>query len=196
MPEAQSFKPEKSSPLDGLPGVHGGIRLEERRFVGKVNLRGGADDTGFVEAVTTVIGCAPPIEPNTVSTTTDVTVFWLGPDEWQIHCAEDAQHELISDLRNRMNGRHAAVVDVSDYYVVMRLSGSRVFEILSKAVSFDLHPRAFPTGACAQTVFGHATVLLHKVDDAVVDLQVRWTFAEYVWSFIVDGTLEYRGTSA
>lgn len=196
MPESRTFQPTKTSPLDGLPGPRGGITLVERRFVGKVNLRGDASDPAFTEAVKDVLGCAPPTEPNTTATTADHTVFWLGPDEWQIHCPEDGQYALIARLRDALDGRHAAVVDVSDYYVVMRLSGGKALEVLSKGTSLDLHPRAFAVGRCAQTVFGHATVLLHKVEDQVVDLQVRWSFAGYVWAYIVDGAREYDGTSA
>lgn len=195
MPDAR-FKPVKTSPLEGLPGCHGGITLTERPFVGKVNLRGEAGDAAFVDAVSGVTGCAPPVEPNTVASAGAHSVFWLGPDEWQIHCGEDGQRDLVTRLRDALSDQHAAVVDVSDYYVVMRLAGGRTREVLSKGTSLDLHPRAFPPGRCAQTLFGHATVLLHKLDESTVDLQVRWSFAEYTWSYIVDATLEYRGSPA
>lgn len=195
MPDAAS-EPAKTSPLDDLPGCHGGIKLTERRFVGKVNVRGDAADAGFTEAVKSVVGSAPPTNPNTVASAADYTVFWLGPDEWQIHCGEDRQRDLVSGLREVLKDKHAAVVDVSDYYVVMRLAGKKALEVLSKGTPLDLHPRVFPPDRCAQTVFGHATVLLHKLDEETVDLQVRWSFAEYVWFFIVDGTLEYRSSPA
>lgn len=192
MPEFDNFSPVKASPLAGLPGPAGGITLEERAFLGKVNLRGDAGDEAFMTAVRDVLDCTPPVEPNTVARGGERAVFWLGPDEWQIHCPEDAQQDLVKRLRSALAGRHSAVVDVSDYYVVMRLSGPKVLEVLAKGTPLDLHPRAFPTGSCAQTRFGHATVLLHKTADDVVDLQVRWSFAEYVWSYILDGTLEYQ----
>lgn len=192
MPDSSSFTPVKTGPLAGLPGPADGITLQERPFLGKVNLRGDAGSGVFTTAVHGVLGCVPPAEPNTVAGSDDCTVFWLGPDEWRIQCAEDAQHELVDRLRAALEGQHSAVVDVSDYYVVMRLSGEKNLEVLGKGTPLDLHPRAFPANACAQTRFGHATVLLHKVADDIVDLQVRWSFAEYVWSYIVDGTREYR----
>lgn len=196
MSDSASFEPKKSSPLAGLPPPGGGISLEERPFVGKVVLRGDCGDDAFIDAVKGVAGCAVPVKPNTVADGDDLKIFWLGPNEWQVHCPEDAQQGLIARLRDALAGQHAAVVDVSDYYVVMRLSGRMTIEVLAKGTPLDLHARAFPAGRCAQTHFGHATVLLHKVEDRVVDLQARWSFAEYVWSFIVDGTREYRGTSA
>lgn len=192
MPDSAAFSPVKSSPLAGLPASFGGVELIDRPFVGKVILRGNVEDGAFAGAVAGVIGCDLPAAPNTTASGGACTVFWMGPNEWLIHCAEGAQGELVEGLRDALGGQHAAVVDVSDYYAVMRLSGDRTLEVLSKGTSLDLHPRAFPSGCCAQTLFGHATVLLHKLSDGVVDLQVRWTFAAYVWSYIVEGTREYR----
>lgn len=186
------FSPIAASPLSSLPGPAGGIELEERAFLGKVNLRGDVDDEAFASAVRGVLGCPPPTEPNTTASSGAHTVFWLGPDEWLVHCADDARPALLDGLRTALAGVHNAVVDVSDYYVVMRLSGPKCLEVLSKGTPLDLHPRVFTTGHCAQSRFGHATVLLHKVSDDSVDLQVRWSFAEYVWSYIVDGAREYQ----
>lgn len=191
MPDFPNFNPVKCSPLAGLSAPRGGIALQERPFGGKVNLRGNADDQAFVDAVNGVVNCSPPTVPNTVATSADYTVFWLGPDEWRIHCTEDVRYALITRLQGALAGQHAAVVDVSDYYVVMRLTGDKSVEVLNKGTPLDLHPRAFPVGRCAQTRFGHATVLLRKLEDNVLDLQVRWSFAEYVWLYIVDGTREY-----
>ncbi|MDZ7840317.1 MAG: sarcosine oxidase subunit gamma family protein [Gammaproteobacteria bacterium] len=192
MPDSTGFSPVKAGPLAGLPVPNGGITMEDRGFLGKVNLRGDAANGGFATAAGEVLHCALPVEPNTVTSGGDFTVFWLGPDEWQIHCPEDARHALVRGLQQALAGQHSAVVDVSDYYVVARLSGDRTLEVLSKGAPIDLHPRAFPIGTCAQTRFGHATILLHKLEENMVDLQVRWSFAEYVWCYIVDGTLEYR----
>ncbi|MGA8260121.1 MAG: sarcosine oxidase subunit gamma family protein [Arenicellales bacterium] len=194
MADLPSFTPTKSSPLSGLPAPFGGITLEDRPFVGKVIVRGNLEDSAFADAVKGVIGCDLPAVPNTTGSSPAHTVFWLGPNEWQIHCAEDTQYGLIDRLREALGDRHAALVDVSDYYALMRLSGEKTLEVLAKGTPLDLHPRAFPAGRCAQTRFGHATVLLHKLEDSIVDLQVRWSFAAYVWSYIVDGTREYRAS--
>lgn len=192
VPETVNFAPTKTTPLAGLPGPLGGITLEERPFIGKINLRGDTGDDAFTNAVKNVVNCSLPTEPNTMVRGSDCTVFWLGPNEWLIHSEEDAQRALEARLRETLKDLHTAIVDVSDYYVVMRLSGEKILEVLGKGTPLDLHPRTFLTGRCVQTRFGHSTVLLHKVDDDTVDLQVRWSFAEYVWSYIVEGTREYR----
>jgi len=193
VPDNRSFEPVKASPVAGLPAPRGGITLEERPFLGKVNLRCDAADGEIAAAVAGVLETDLPVEPNTVAGSDAHTVFWLGPDEWQIHCPEDGQEALVDSLRTALEGRHAAVVDVSDYYVVVRVAGDKTLEVLAKAVPLDLHARAFAPGRCAQTRFHHASVLLHKLADDRVDLQVRWSFAEYLWDHLVDSAREYSG---
>lgn len=192
VPDEPRFTPTAVSPLTGLPEPAAGITLEERAAVGKVNLRGDAASQTFLDAVRGVVGCVPPTTPNSVTTAAPRTIFWLGPDEWQIHCPGDDRAALVASLSAALAGEHSAMVDVSDYYVLMRLCGEQTLAVLAKGTPLDLHPRVFAAGTCAQTRFGHATVLLHKRADDCVDLQVRWSFAEYVWRYIVAGTREYR----
>jgi len=189
---AESFQPTRFSPLAGLPPAQAGIELSERAYIGKVNLRGDKDDPKFASAINTALAVDLPVAPNTVASNEQYTVYWLGPDEWLVHCAQDMQSSTLSRLQESLRGRHAAVTDVSDYYVVIRLSGDKAREVLAKGTPFDVHPRVFGAGACAQTCFGHASILLHCVDDApVFDIQVRWSFAEYLWRYLVDSASEY-----
>lgn len=189
----ESFQPTRFSPLVGLPPAQAGIVLSERAYIGKVNLRGDKDDPVFASAINTALGVDLPVAPNTVAFNDQYSVYWLGPDEWLVHCAQDEQPEVVSRLQESLRGRHAAVTDVSDYYFVLRLSGDKAREVLSKGTPFDVHPRVFGVGACAQTCFGHASILLHCVDDApVFDIQVRWSFAEYLWRYLVDSAREYQ----
>ena len=192
-PVAEAFQPVKYSPLSALPLPSGGIELSERPNIGKVNVRGIAEDTAFTVAVEKVLDLELPLVPNTTSNNEKYTVFWLGPNEWLIHCGEDKQAGLVAALRDSLQGQHAAVTDVSDYYLVIRITGEKAREVLSKGTPFDVHESVFKQGDCAQTCFGHATVLLYCVNEtSVFDLQVRWSFAEYVWAYLVDGAIEYK----
>ena len=173
----------KTSPLQGMASPAHGITLAEAPFVGKVNIRGNADDPAFTATVVTVLGCQLPLDSNTVVSHAGYTVFWLGPNEWLIHTPEDTEGDLVAALRSALVGQHAAVTDVSDYYVVIRMRGAKAAEVLARACPLDFHDRAFPAGRCAQTVFAHATILLHKIDEHSYDIQVRWTYAEYLWNY-------------
>ena len=191
---AEAFQPVKYSPLSSLPLPVGGIELNERPYVGKVNVRGNPEDTAFTTAVKKMLGVELPLKPNTTTSNEEYTAFWLGPNEWLIHCKPDTQTDLVAALVQSLKGQHVAVTDVSDYYLVIGITGSRAREVLSKGTPFDVHNSVFKPGACAQTCFGHASILLHCVDENSVDLQVRWSFAEYVWAYLVEGAIEYKNS--
>lgn len=192
---ADAFEPTAQSPLSDMQAPSAGVEIAECGFTGKINLRGDPDDPDFLSSVQSSLGLALPLEPNSFTEDDKHTVFWLGPDEWLIHCVPDERHRLLGRLRESLGEIHSAATDVSDYYLVIRVSGEKARELLSKGTPFDVHPDVFNPGACAQTVFGHASVLLSCVDDTpTFDLQLRWSFAEYVWMYLLEGTREYEAT--
>lgn len=190
---ADAFQPVKYSPLSGLSLPIGGIGLSDRAYIGKVNVRGDPNNPEFMAAVKQALNIELPIVPNTTRADERHTAFWLGPDEWLIHCPEDSQTEVLAALRQVTKRRHTAVTDVTDYYMVIRLSGVKAREVLSKGTPLDVHHNVFGPGVCAQTCFGHASILLYCVDNSpVFDIQVRWSFAEYLWMYLVDAAEEYK----
>jgi len=189
VPEARSVT--ATSPLSGFAVARGPITLEERPFVGKVALRG--EESTFLDAVAGVLGAVLPEEPNTTVKAGARTIFWLGPNEWLVHTLDGEEAALVVALRQALAGVHAAVVDVSDYYTVLRLAGAQARTVLGKGCPLDLHPRAFKPGDCAQSLIAKASVLLHLVDESpTLDIQVRWSFAEYLWLFLTEAALEFQ----
>jgi heterotetrameric sarcosine oxidase gamma subunit len=85
----------------------------------------------------------PPVAPNTF---TDEAI-WLGPDEWL--ALGDAP--LDDDAR---------VVDVSDQRTALDLTGADARERVARGCTLDLHPDAFPPGACAQTLVAQVPALI------------------------------------
>lgn len=190
---AEPFEPTRHSPLSGLPPSRGVAEITERPYVGKVNLRGDGDDPAFRDAVAGRLGLELPTDPNTWRSSGGYTVYWLGPDEWLIYCADGAQSAAVGHLRQALVNVHSAVTDVSDYYLVIRLSGEKAREVLSKVTPLDIHHSVFTSGMCAQTIMGHASVLVGCMEDApVFDIQVRWSFAEYLWELLRESTREYE----
>src|SRR5262249_4070026 len=99
---------------------------------------------------------------------------------------------LVPGLRSSLGERHAAVVDLGESRTVIAVSGSKVRELLSKGCTLDLHPRAFPVGACAQTGLARAGVLIHLVDVTPgFELTVLRRFADYLWAWLTDAAREY-----
>lgn len=131
-----------------------------------------------------------PLEPNTVREEGTRSTLWLGPDEWLIVGAPREASAIIDELERSLDGLHRSVVDLSANRVALELGGSERFDVLSTGCAIDLHPRAWHTGMCAQTLFGRAQVILHERAEAT-RLLVRPSFAGYV----VDRLLDAAGRS-
>ena len=121
-----------------------------------------------------------PVEPNTV--TGDITrgVLWLGPDEWLVVGLPGTATETVHELESELAGVHHSVVDVSENRVVVELRGADRYALLSSGSPIDLDPRGgWVPGACAQTLFARAQVLLQELEGAT-RVFVRPSFAQYV----------------
>jgi sarcosine oxidase, subunit gamma len=171
-----------------------GLILAELAVPGLINLRGRPSDTTFLAAAGSVLDCRLPVSPNTVQTAGDLTVLWLGPDEWLVLTPPGAEAAIGARLREALAGVHAAVTDVSGNHARLRLSGNRARDVIAKGCSLDLHPRRFRPGQCAQTLIVRCGVILHQIDDRPsYDLLPRRSFAEYLWMWLSDAMSEYGG---
>ena len=61
-----------------------GISIKEIPFVGKLNLRGNQKDKDFLSNAGSILNTLIPLEPNTSNNNNDLTIIWLGPNEWLI----------------------------------------------------------------------------------------------------------------
>jgi len=175
-----------TSPLWDRAPVSGKNTLSEQSLCGKINIRGSANNGRFLKPAELIFGLGLPLEPNTLARSGSSTCYWLGPDEWLLHCPIEETSSLIESGRSRLSGIHHALVDVSDYYTVLRLEGPDSEVLLAKACPLDLHHTLFPAETCAQTRFGNASILLDRRGKApFFDIQVRWSYAEYVWNYLV-----------
>jgi sarcosine oxidase subunit gamma len=172
-----------------------GVRLCERRL-GKIELRGDPDDRSFMAAVGRTLDVLLPGEPNTTAARGDLTALWLGPDAWLLTCPPDEAASHIGSLREAVSDVHAAITDVSDGRVALRLGGPNARDVLAKGCPLDLHPRAFAAGRCAQSLLAKASVLIHLLDDAArrgptFDVYVARSFAHYLFAWLEDAGREY-----
>lgn len=175
----------------------GALTLCELTPPGQINLRGNPADPRFARAVGGVLDCVLPVNANTVQSANDVTVLWLGPDEWLVLTAPGAETALAGRLRAALADLHAAVTDVTGNRALFRLSGPMAREVLLKGCGLDLHPRAFKPGQCAQTLLARAGVIVRQADEAPsYDLLPRRSFGEYVWAWLIDAMAEYGGRAA
>lgn len=57
---------------------------------------------------------------------------------------------------------HAALTDISDGWVALKLTGPDAAAAFARLIPIDLGPRAFPEGSSARTGLGHMMILLHR----------------------------------
>lgn len=164
-----------------------GLTLVELVPPAAVNLRGDPADPRFARKVGAALGCVLPTAPNSVQTAAEVTVLWLGPDEWLVLAEPGRDASLVAELAAALDGVPASVVDVSGNRARLRLAGPGAREVLAKGCPLDLHPRAMKPGDCAQTVLARTAVILHQVDDRpCYDLYPRRSFAPYLAAWLRD----------
>jgi sarcosine oxidase subunit gamma len=192
-PPSISAEDKGHSPLAGLGGAEA-IELAEAPFVGKLIIRGNAADEKFRDAVGEIIGAHPPTKANTAAAAGEFLILWLGPDEWQIHCPPQQTAEIAAKLRAKWQDTHSAAVEVSDYYLQITIGGDAARAALQSGCPLDLHPRKFCAGACAQTRFHNAAIVLRQTADTppAYNIQVRRSFAVYVWKHLCEAAREFQ----
>ena len=182
--------PRRELSVDGR-----GCVLAEAPFMDIVNLRGDAMDERFVQAVLAATGLDLPVQANTASVSGTRQLIWLGPDEWLLKDAGaggTAADGLVSPLANALRAAlaqhadlHHAVVETGSAHTTFTLQGPPSAELLARGCPLDLHPRAFASGALAQSHIARAPVLLRCVQPGQsYEITVRRSFAPYLFEWL------------
>lgn len=172
----------------------GGAKLAEQPFGGKLIVRGEAPQ--IVAPLTEQTGITLPTTPCTSASMEPCTALWLGPSEWMLLTAESEEKTLLATIKNTLDGIHHQLVDITDYYTMIRLSGAHSREMLAKLTTLDLHPRAFPEGAVKGSIFGRLPATLYRrplenAEEASFELFIRRSHADYLWCLLALAGREY-----
>ena len=169
---------------------HNGLSIREISPIMKLNLRGKKRE--FFTTVGKNLNMILPTEANTSTTSDKLTAIWLSPDEWMIVSNElvnkdTNKYELNEILFNSISKTNlGAVIDVTDQFVQLELKGKNIYKIFSAGCPFNFNEFKEKKGSTTQTVLNHADVILHNKDENIVNLFVRRSFAEHLWSWIED----------
>ena len=166
--------------------------MKEKSPVAKINLRGNLQNREFVNKVGKILGMILPENACNISKKEEISSLWLGPNEWLIVSnneisKETNTYELEELLFNEISqGNLGSVTNVTDQFTIFSLSGSNIFEILSKGSPFDFESRDFGNNKVVQTILNHVDVTIHRKNENNADLYVRRSFANYLWDWIKD----------
>ena len=157
----------------------------------------GDPNNDFILKNSKILGSVLPVAPNTYTQTytkdKKLKVIWLGPNEWLIVIEyQSEKNDIFSKLQSSNNDKETSVTDVSENRTIIRISGEKLFILLSKFLTLDLDKNLSDQLCCAQTLFAKVPILLvsnnpHE-EIPEIDLFINRSHANYIYSFLVDGT--------
>ena len=156
----------------------------------KLNLRGKKKE--FLPTVEKTLNMILPTEPNTSSSSEKLTAISLSPDEWMIFTnnideKNNNNYEIEDILYNNISKKSlGSVTDVTDQFVIINLNGTKIFELFSFGSPFDFNQFKEKKGSTTQTIINNIDVIIHHKDTNNVNLFVRRSFSEHLWSWIND----------
>jgi len=156
------------------------ISVKEVSPIMKLNLRGKKRE--FFTTVGKHLDMILPTEANTSSS----------PDEWLVMSNDLAKknsnkYDLEENLYNSISKTNlGAVVDVTDQLVMLELEGLKIYELFSSGSPFNFNEFREKKGSTTQTLLNNIDVIIHNKDKNLVNLLVRRSFSQHLFSWIND----------
>ena len=166
--------------------------MKEKTPIAKINLRGNLENKEFSNKIEKILGMILPKETCGTSSKEKITSLWLGPNEWLLVSNDEMPketntYELEQVLFDNISKTNiGAITNVTDHFTIFKLSGSNIFEVLSKGCPFDFSSENFGDNKVVQTILNHVDVTILRKSENDVDLYVRRSFAGYLWDWLKD----------
>jgi len=171
---------------------YNGVKIEELSLTGKINIRGKSSDKEFMKNIGSALNLVLPIEPNVRIFNNNISIMWLGPNEWLVITPENEKDGIISLLKSNLNPQKTAITDVSFNRTILRLEGEKVFTLLSKFLVANLEKILKTNFSVAQSIFIKIPVLFvrNNTDEepTSLDLHLNRSHTKYVYELLVDGS--------
>lgn len=169
------------------------LEIEEKPFLGFINLRGKTDNNEFLAGVLTALGCEPPSKANTVVESGDNRIYWLGPDEWLVVTPAEEQAKLVAELQQALDGVFASVVDNSSGLTMLEIKGDNAAALLATDCPLDLHANKFKSGQCAQTRLAKAGMTIAPMREGDgFEVIIRRSFADYLLLWLQHAAIAFK----
>ena len=166
------------------------LEMKEIKPIMKLIIRGKTKN--FITAIGKSLNMILPIEANTSTSGETLTALWLSPDEWMLvsndTVSEDSNAYDVEDnlINNISKVNLGAVTDVSDQFVMINIKGSKVFDLLSTGSPFNFNEFRNKKGSVVQTIMSHIDVIINLTEINEVNLLVRRSFSEHLYSWLND----------
>ena len=165
------------------------IEISEIEPIFKLNLRGKNRD--FITKIGKTLSIIPPTDPNTSSGNENLNILWLSPDELMVYSNNmvnlNDNNTLEDNLLNKISKvKLGSVTNVTDHWIMINIKGDKVFELLSSGSPFNFNNFKNSKGAVTQTLLNHIDVIIHNKNIYDLNLFVRRSFSNHLWSWIND----------
>ena len=157
------------------------FKIDEPKI--KINIRGKKKD--FFTKIGKILSIILPVEPNTSTSNGNLDALWLSPDEWMIYLNDNIFDDLYNEISKLNLG---SVTDVSDQWVCIKISGSKVFDLLISGSPFDFREFKNNKNHVTQTLLNHIDVTIHHKELNEINLFVRRSFSEHLISWLKDSS--------
>ena len=167
------------------------LEMKEIKPIMKLIIRGKTKE--FISAIGKNLSMLLPTKANTSTSGETLTAFWLSPDEWMLVSnevvSEDTNtYEVENSLINNISKNNlGAITDVSDQFVLINIKGSKVFDLFATGSPFNFNEFKNKKGSVVQTILSHIDVIIHLTEINEVNLLVRRSFSQHLYSWLTDG---------
>ena len=167
------------------------IRISEVEPILKLNLRGKKRD--FITKIGKELSIIPPSDPNTSSGNEKFNILWLSPDEWMLYSNDKSDLNNTNFLEEKLfnevsKSKIGSITNVSDHWTMLNINGKNTFDLLSAGCPFNFNDFKNTRGAVTQTIVNHIDVIIHNKDLNNLNLFVRRSFANHLWSWLNDSS--------
>ena len=89
-------------------------------------------------------------------------------------------------IKNISSVNLGAITDVTDQFVMINLKGVKAYKLFQTGSPFNFNDFQNKKGAVTQTIIAKVDVIIHNQDKNDVNLFVRRSFSEHLFSWMTD----------
>jgi methylglutamate dehydrogenase subunit D len=119
----------------------------------------------------------------------DLAFIGIGVDTWL--ATTDKELDGFATSLRRVVDESATVSDQIGAYLVLRLTGLHVRDVLAKLVSVDLHPKVFTDGCAATTSGSHIPLTLWYLGKDAFELAVPRSYSRDFQHLLAQSAAEF-----
>ena len=172
------------SPLSGNSVSVGDVQLQEITGQAMVLVRGRKEDTKFTTEAASVLGMEFPRPRRAVEAGTR-RILWMAPDQWLMRAPRAEGDEIVTSLRQVLEGCFSQVLDLTDGRAIIRVSGSGARGVLMKSTAARV--AAFEAGDVARTSCAEIATMIDcrtQLPEDIFELYVFRSYAAYMWDWL------------